>query len=467
MIGALLKKDLALLVGLGAILEASLVVLLLATRLDRTSTLLEPYFAIGFTIYVGTVIYVMRSKATDFYPTSLIIVGVSIVVYLTFAFQTPTLSGDIYRYIWDGKLINNGLSPYEYAPYASQLAYLRDSNWQLVQNKDIISPYPPLLEFLNALTYRFSPTVLAFKGGTILASLASIIMLPFFLKKLNLDPRLSIIFAWNPLFVLEFGSSGHDDAIAVFFVLASLYLLVSNKKEASAVMMAVAVVSKLFPLLIVPLFLRRWKVRATAMFAVVVIGFYVPFLFLGGSILAPVEVYVFSSTPIFNAGALAVFQSFFAFLGAQNPVLLARIVEYSIFGGVLAIMLVRILRKPTSDLQLMRYSAILITVYIAFSSTVQPWYLSWVFVPFLVIMPTWSWIIFSGTIFLTYYTFTQQPLALGYWAEITWVKVVEFAQLYLMMAFEIATGRYFVPRTSFRGPSEVISKVADERPSTR
>ncbi len=94
---------------------------------------------------------------------------------------------------------------------------------------------------------------------------------------------------------------------------------------------------------------------------------------------------------------------------------------------------------------LIRYSGILITVYIAFSSTVQPWYLSWVFVPFLVMMPTWSWIIFSGTIFLTYLTFTQQPLAPGYWAEITWVKVVEFAQLYSMIAYEIFARKYFVP----------------------
>ena len=416
------------------------------TKLDRTSSILETYFVFPFAIYLVTIIWIMRSKREEFRSTIIVVVLVSIILYVTFLIQqAPTLSGDIYRYIWDGKLINNGISPYRYPPDASQLAYLRDSNWELVENSNIISPYPPLLELLNALTYRISPTVLAFKTLAIAFALGSIITLPFFLRKLQLDPRLAVIFAWNPLFVLEFGSSGHDDNVAVFFVLVSLYLLESNQKIPSAVVMALAIVSKLFPLLIVPLFLKRWGIRATALLVAVVVFFYVPFILLGGSVVGPIFMYVLSSTPIFNGGTFALIQNVFSGLGVANAVFATRVVEYSIFGVVLAWMLWQVLRKDLDYITLIRYSGVLITIYIAFSSTIQPWYLSWVFVPFLVMMPTWSWIIFSGTIFLTYLTFTQQPLAPGYWAEITWVKIVEFAQLYFMMTYEGFSRKYFLP----------------------
>jgi len=440
-------------VCLGGLLEISILAVYFFTGLNRTSTLLESFFAIPFLLYLGIVIWITRSKSGDFQTSTIIVILVSVVLYLTFLFQTPTLSGDIYRYIWDGKLLGNGISPYEYAPYANQLAYLRDANWQLVQNKDIISPYPPLLEFLNALTYVVSPTVTAFKATTILGSLGIVVVLPFFLKKLNFDPRLAILFAWNPLFVLEFGSSGHDDTIALFFVLLSMYFLVKNQRIPAAGMMALGVVSKLFPLLIVPIFLKRWGAKATAVFAVVVAAFYVPFLFLGGNILNPISVYLFTSTPLFNGGVFSLLQNLFSSLGGADAVSFSRVVEYAMFAAVLIWMLWMILKKPHNDLQLMRCAGILITVYIAFSSTVQPWYVAWVFVPFLVMMPTWSWIIFSGTIFLTYLTFAQQPISPGYWAEIPWVKFVEFAQLYGMMAFEILSRRYFV----LRG---IVKKVA-------
>jgi alpha-1,6-mannosyltransferase len=441
--------DTAALLGLGILLEISLLIMWGVTKLDRTSALLETYFAIPFAIYLITVVWIVRSKRENFYSSVIIIVLISTVMYATFLLQqTPTLSGDLYRYIWDGKLINNDISPYRYPPDASQLSYLRDSNWQLVENNNIVSPYPPLLELLNALTYRLSPTVLAFKTLTVVFALGSIIALPFFLRRLQFDPRLSAIFAWNPLFVLEFGSSAHDDSMAIFLVLVSFYLLTNNRKIPSAAVMALAVVSKLFPLLIVPLLLKRWGIRATALLIALVVSFYVPFILLGGSVVAPISQYVFTSTPLFNAGAFALIQSAFSSLGSSGAVLAARAVEYSIFGAVLAWMLWQVLREDLDDIRLIRYSGILITVYIAFSSTVQPWYLSWVFVPFLVMMPAWSWIIFSGTIFLTYLTFTQQPLAPGYWAEIIWVTVVEFAQLYSVIAYEIFARKYFVP---FRG----------------
>ena len=98
-----------------------------------------------------------------------------------------------------------------------------------------------------------------------------------------------------------------------------------------------------------------------------------PFLFLGGNILNPISVYLFTSMPVFNGGVFSLLQSLFNSFGTTEAVTFSRVAEYSVFGAVLIWMLWMILKKPHQDIQLMRYAGILITVYIAFSSTVQPW----------------------------------------------------------------------------------------------
>jgi hypothetical protein len=92
-----------------------------------------------------------------------------------------------------------------------------------------------------------------------------------------------------------------------------------------------------------------------------------------------------------------------------------------------------------------RYSAITVSVYLALSATFEPWYLAWVF-PFLAFFSSDSWLLFSWTVFLTYFTYTQAPIQPGYWKEILWVRLVEYVPLYSMMAYEALRRRYFALR---------------------
>ncbi len=440
------KHEVAFLVLAGVALELTLVLLYLMTGLDRTSSLLEPYFGVSYAVYLAAVIVVSKSRPSGSMVSTAAIVAFGCAMSATFLLQTPSLSDDIYRYIWDGKLVVNGISPYSYAPYANQLAFLRDSNWVLVTSKDVVSPYPPLLELLNGAVYLVSPTVLAYKVAFLIPNFAIIATLPLLLRRLNMDPRLSMIYSWNPLFVLEFSSSGHDDPLAVFFVLASFYALFSGKRVLSAAAMALGVLSKLFPLLIVPILLRRWGVRGSAVLSALVLAFYLPFMLSAEGVVAPVAVYVFSNRSAFNGGAFSVFLGLFNALGLSSPFDAARLLELSIFLAVLAWLTWKGFKRSSDDLRLAVYSGAAITLYLALTSTVQPWYLAWVFVPFLAVTTSWTWILFSGTIILTYYTFTQPPIQVGYWAEIAWVKVVEYAQLYGIAAYEILRRVYLKPR---------------------
>jgi alpha-1,6-mannosyltransferase len=46
---------------------------------------------------------------------AVLIVGATL-IRLAFVFQAPTLSGDVYRYIWDGRVIDAGFNPYLHVP---------------------------------------------------------------------------------------------------------------------------------------------------------------------------------------------------------------------------------------------------------------------------------------------------------------------------------------------------------------
>ena len=57
----------------------------------------------------------------------LLILGGALIFRLTLLPSTPTLSDDIFRYIWDGRVQLAGINPYLYAPDDPALYHLRDA----------------------------------------------------------------------------------------------------------------------------------------------------------------------------------------------------------------------------------------------------------------------------------------------------------------------------------------------------
>ena len=63
----------------------------------------------------------------------------------------PSLSEDVERYVWDGRVLTAGWNPYQLAPEASELTPLRDSLWERLPHKEVPTVYPPLAEGLFSL----------------------------------------------------------------------------------------------------------------------------------------------------------------------------------------------------------------------------------------------------------------------------------------------------------------------------
>src|SRR5262245_9855175 len=65
----------------------------------------------------------IAGKADERIALAIILVGAA-AMRLMLLVSEPTLSSDIYRYVWDGRVQAAGINPYRYVPAAEELATL-------------------------------------------------------------------------------------------------------------------------------------------------------------------------------------------------------------------------------------------------------------------------------------------------------------------------------------------------------
>ena len=168
----------------------------------------------------------------------------------------PSLSTDVHRYRWDGHVQNAGWNPYAVAPTDPRLAPLRDPGWYVMPAPEIPTMYPPLSELVFRATWRVLPDPVGFKLPFLLADLAVAAMLAGWIRSTGGRNYQVAIYAWNPLVVVEFASSGHNDALAIACVVATL-LIIRRFPAVSTLTLTAGALSKAFPVVLLPLALFR------------------------------------------------------------------------------------------------------------------------------------------------------------------------------------------------------------------
>ena len=72
---------------------------------------------------------------------------------------------------------------------------------------------------------------------------------------------LALAYAWNPLVVLEIAHSGHIDALGALWIAASAYWLTRRRTALASIAFVLAVTTKLLPIVLLPLFWSRIRLR--------------------------------------------------------------------------------------------------------------------------------------------------------------------------------------------------------------
>jgi len=183
----------------------------------------------------------------------------------------PSLSGDLYRYVWEGRVWLAGGNPYAQAPADPALAVLRDAAIHpFINHPHLSTIYPPLAEAGFALVAALSPTVLAFKLWVAAHDLALVAVLMRAAAAARGSAAWALVYAWNPLVLVEYSGTGHNDPTAMLGLALAL-ALAERRPTLSALALAWGSLTKLAPLVALPFLWPRWSARARLV-AVLLLG---------------------------------------------------------------------------------------------------------------------------------------------------------------------------------------------------
>lgn len=360
-------------------------------------------------------LYLVLLKYAD--TNDLIKEGRYLGIFLRFVllFSIPNLTDDFYRFIWDGKLLLNGINPYAFSPEQITLNNVHHTNFTNVvdthlfnelNSKQYFSIYPPVCQFLfsGAAFLSFNNTyvnIVLLKFFIFLFEAGTILLLPKLLEQLKMPVKYQLIYTLNPLIILELTGNMHFEAIMVFFLVLSIYYLVKQKDIFSAIAFGFAIGSKLWPVMLLPLFFKFIGFKRTLQFClisgVVALIILLPMFLQYKNIAGSLNLYFQQFE--FNASSYYFFRFIIGKDANYDTFLIMR--KLLPLFTVIGITLLSIFYKKQYFL-----TALLLafSLYCLFATTIHPWYLS----P-LIILSVFSnfryAIIWSFLIYLSYITY--------------------------------------------------------------
>ena len=139
-------------------------------------------------------------------------------------FTSPTLSDDVYRYIWDGYVATQGVSPYAFPIDSPQLDYLDIPLRALTNNSWMASPYMPVAQWLFAsLAFIFPIAPLFFQLAMVIFDLLTAWLISKILTLGNYPQHRLILYLLNPFVIVEVAHSAHVDAWMIFLLMGALW----------------------------------------------------------------------------------------------------------------------------------------------------------------------------------------------------------------------------------------------------
>jgi len=381
--------------------------------------------------------------------------GAGILFRFIFIAALPNLSQDYFRFIWDGRLVFQGLNPYLFSPelFLDKLSpALEGTNAvTIAQAQELyngmgalsashFSNYPPVNQLFFAIAALFAGksilgSVIAMRVLIILADIGILYFGRKLLKNLGQDPHKIFWYFLNPFIIIELTGNLHFEGVMLFFLVWSIYLLHQRKWIWAAVLMGISVSVKLIPLLFLPLFFQ-WFLNSEKKGFLKLLGFY--------SIVLGTVIITF--TPFYSPQLVSNFAETIG-LWFQNFEFNASIyyiirwigfkaVGWNIIettGKILPIMVILFLllltffRKNKTTQQLIIVMLLGISSYYLLSTTVHPWYIATPLV--LSIFTNYRFpIVWSAVVMLSYSAYGVIGFSENLWlVTIEYLVVISFA----------------------------------------
>lgn len=395
-----------------------------------------------------------------------LLAAVAMLARLLFLPAIPNLSQDFYRFIWDGRLIVQGMNPYltTVAAFIENAAYPVAQALELYQgmgglNASHFTNYPPINQLCFALAGWLFPksilgSVMVLRAIVIAADIGILYFGSKLLEQLQLPKYLVFIYFLNPFVIIELTGNLHFEGVMLFFFVWGLYLLSKAKWAMAAILIGLSISVKLIPLLFLPVFLKsflRDKIHPDSP---------------NVSILKQLKVIHFRKLMLFYAIVLgSVFITFLPFISTEfvsnfiktislwfqnfefnaSVYYIIRYIGFKVVGWniietvgkilpiivVLYICILSLLKRIVSINDLATTLLFAISGYLLLSTTVHPWYVATPLV--LCIFTNYRYpVVWSLMVFLSYAAYGET------FRENLWLVALEYVTVISYVIFEIA-----------------------------
>ena len=232
-----------------------------------------------FLVYGGCFVlywrlYQLSSKGYDWKK----ILGLALLLRLVLFASIPSWSEDYARFLWDGHLVAEGINPYSHTPTeAWEQLQLRsnssmDELYVLMNSPDYHSVYPPSNQLVFWLAAAIGQEEILWGVVVIRLVLLSFEILAFYfihllLRLFRQPSRNLLLYALNPLVIMEVIGNLHFEGMMLTMILAGIYWMENKRFSSSGVALGVAVGIKLSPLMLFPAVLKQLPGKAIWQFS--------------------------------------------------------------------------------------------------------------------------------------------------------------------------------------------------------
>jgi alpha-1,6-mannosyltransferase len=360
--------------------------------LERTQFL---KFSGIYAVLFSTYFYFIKKN----YNNVQFLLGISILFRFVFLFSIPNLSQDFYRFIWDGRMLFEGLNPYLSLPetFINQREFPVNQALDLYAgmgelNGSHYTNYPPInqLCFLIAAVFANKSIIGSVVVMRLLIIFADVGILYFgkkILAHLKMPVHTVFWYLLNPFIIIEMTGNLHFEPVMLFFLVWAIYLLFKNKWVWAAVLIACSITVKLIPFLFLPLFfqwfvkrdfsLKKGFLKLIAFYAIVIGTTIVLFLpFYSNELIENYSksVGLWFRTFEFNASFYYVFREIgYLFRGYNEIEIIGKIIPVL---TILFVGYITFFRKNATPKQLITALLFGLSFYYFTTTTMHPWYLA-------------------------------------------------------------------------------------------
>ncbi|MCF8368833.1 MAG: hypothetical protein K9G76_07295 [Bacteroidales bacterium] len=378
----------------------------------------------------------------------------SYLLRIVLLFAIPNLSNDFYRFIWDGRMSVLGFNPFTVLPNefigTDNLALVGNDAQELFEGQGVLSPgnytcYPPVNQLFFIIPAFLFPqniylSVILMRVMIIGAEIGTIQYGRKILKKLQLRESNILLYALNPLVVIELTGNLHFEAVTIFFLLVAIYFLLSDRWLKSSLFMMLSVSVKLIPLIFLPVLLKHLGQRKTLFYSLIVILgstlLFLPFFNreLIENFLTSIDLYFrkfeFNASIYYLVRWIGYYTHGWNIIQKAGPLLAIAVFVW--------VIILSVVPKNQFPKQLINSMMFAIATYYFLSTTVHPWYIA---VPLIlsVFTPYRFVVIWSFLVILSYNAYQGEI-----YRENLWLNITEYGMVFGFMIAELLSSRKII-----------------------